>query len=215
MHTNDPTLGTPHIVLSEDQVVTAIDLVCCGADEARQHVAPCMKEPQITRIVRHSALRIKQKRRLAGIQILGEVELDDTSTPSGRILGRLDLMIQFPTQFGHEGEYLAVECKLVAAGNATLNRRYVRKGVKRFAKGKYSKGHRWAIMLGYVLVLPETLVVAEIDKRLVKDYGLEANLRKSIAQPATALGVYEGDIKQGPSHNIRLKHVFVDMVPAS
>lgn len=215
MHTNDLTLGKPHVVLSEDQVVTAIDLLCRGADEARQHLTPRMKEPQITRIVRHSVLRIKQKRRLAGIQILGEVELDDPSTPSGRIQGRLDLMIQFPTQFGDEGEYLAAECKLVAAGNATLNRRYVRKGVKRFAIGKYSKGHKWAIMLGYVLALPVDGVVADIHKRLVKDYGAEAGLRAAIAQPASALGVYDGDLEQGLSNKIRVKHVFVDMVPAS
>lgn len=215
MHTSDPILGRPRVVLSEDQVVTAIDLLCRGAAEARQHLEPRMKEPQITRLLRHSVLRIKQMRRLAGTQILGEVELDDTSTPQGRIQGRLDLMIQFSTQFGHEGEYLAVECKLVAAGNATLNRLYVKEGLRRFVIGQYSKGHKYAIMLGYVLVLPVDEVVDDIDRRLVKAYGPDAGLRVAIAQPPTALGVYEGNLQQDPSSNIRIKHVFVDMVSAN
>ena len=214
MVASDLSYGTPVIVLSEDQIATAIELVCCGADEARKHLAPSMREPQITRFVRNAALRIKQRRRLAGIQVLGEVELDDTSTAGAQIQGRLDLMIQFSTQFGYEGEYLAVECKRVAAGDADLNRLYVREGVNRFATGKYSMGHRSAIMVGYVLLLPVSEVVADIDKRLVKDYGPDARLRAAITQPETALGVYDGELKQYPSNSIRLKHVFVDMVPA-
>ena len=206
--------GKPDIVLSEDQIVTAMELVCCGADEARQHLEPSMREPQITRSVRNAALRIKRRRRLTGIQILGEVELDDTSATGAQIQGRLDLMIQFSAQFGNEEEYLAVECKRVAAGDAHLNRLYVTEGVKRFATGKYSMGHRWAIMLGYVLVLPVNQVVTDIDKRLVQDYGTSARLRAAIIQPETALSVYDGDLKQGHSNSIRLKHVFVDMVPA-
>ncbi len=218
MHTNDLTLGETPVVLSEYQVVMVIELLCCRADEVRKHFAHHMKEAKITQTVRRSVLRVKQRRRLAGVQILGEVELDDTSTPQGRIQGRLDLMIQFSTQFGDEGdegEYLAVECKLVAAGNATLNRLYVRKGGKRFVIGKYSKGHKWAIMLGYVLVLPVDEVEDDIDRRLAKAYGPDAGLRVAVAQPPTALGVYEGNLEQDPSNNIRSKHVFVDMVQAS
>ena len=136
------------------------------------------------------------------------------TTSEPRILGRLDLMLQFAKQFGDEDAYLAVECKRVAAGNTTLNRRYVQEGVQRFQTGYYSAGHRWAIMLAYVLVLPVKDVVADIEARLVKDYGRDGRLRVASTH-ALALEVMDGELMQGRSHVIWVKHVFVDMVPAS
>lgn len=210
---NDLPHGTPRIVLSEDHLATAIQLVCCGAHDARQDLKPGMKEPEITRFVRKSTLRIKRNRRLTGLQIWGEVELDDLTTRKSQIQGRLDLMIQFLMQFGNEAEYLAVECKRVAAGNSTLNREYVKNGVRRFSTGQYSKGQSWAIMLGYVLVLPVNDIVEAIDEQLVKDYGCKARLQTA-AGSAFALGVFDGKLKQDCQNEIRIKHVFVDMVPA-
>ena len=69
MVASDAAYGEPGIVVSEDQISTAPELVCCGGDEARQHLAPSMREPQITRFVRSGTLRIRQKRRLKGIPI--------------------------------------------------------------------------------------------------------------------------------------------------
>lgn len=172
-----------------------------------------MKEREITRFVRKSTRRIKRNRRLTSLQILGEPELDDLTTRESRIQGRLDLMIQFSIQFGYEDEYLAVECKRVAAGNPALNRLYVKEGVQRFATGKYSKGQKWAIMLGYVLALPLNDVVKGIDEQLVRNYGSKARLQPA-AGVAFALGVFDGNLKQGCKNDMLIKHVFVDMVPA-
>lgn len=213
MVTDDLPNGVPSIVLSEDHIATAIQLVCCGAHDARQDLRPGMKEPEITRFVRKSTRRIKRNRRLTSLQILGEPELDDLATRESRIQGRLDLMIQFSIQFGYEDEYLAVECKRVAAGNSALNWLYVKEGVQRFATGKYSKGQKWAIMLGYVLALPLNDVVKGIDEHLVRNYGSKARLQPA-AGVAFALGVFDGNLKQGCKNDMLIKHVFVDMVPA-
>lgn len=213
MVTDDLPYGVPSIVLSEDHIATAIQLVCCGAHDARQDLRPGMKERKITQLVRQSTLRIKRNLRLTGIQVLGEVEVDVSTTRGSKSQGRLDLMIQFFMQFGHEGEYLAVECKRVAAGNPALNRLYVKQGVQRFATGKYSKGQKWAIMLGYVLALPLNDVVKGIDEHLVRNYGSKARLQPA-AGVAFALGVFDGNLKQGCKNDMLIKHVFVDMVPA-
>ncbi|WP_210252775.1 hypothetical protein [Agrobacterium vitis] len=130
------------------------------------------------------------------------------------ILGRIDITLQFLHQFGDEDAYVAVECKRVQAGDPALNGSYVTNGVERFASGQYAAGHDWGFMLGYVLALPASAIVDAVDARIRKTYGESAGLTAEAAH-SLAFAVLDGALAQSGSHTIRLKHVFVDMVPAA
>lgn len=211
--TPDVPYGSPAFALSGDQIATVLDLVCRGADEARGHVSAGMLEVPTTMVVRKAMRRVKKDLGITNLQIRGEHELEDMSTSDPAILGRIDITLQFLHQFGNEDAYVAVECKRVRSGDATLNGSYVAQGVDRFVTGQYATGHEWGFMLGYVVKLPVKDILDSIDTRLRKAYGEQAALAPVDPHP-TALAVLENSLVQGADHTIRLKHVFVDMLPA-
>lgn len=212
--TPDAPFGLPAFALSDDQIATVVDLVCRGCDAARPDLATGMLEVPTTIVVRKAMRRVKKMLGLTNLQIRGEVELEDMSTSDPALLGRIDITLQFLHQFGDEDAYVAVECKRVQAGDSTLNGSYVAKGVDRFVTSQYAAGHDWGFMLGYVLALPASDVVEAIDSRIRKTYGESAGLTPQAAH-ALSLAVLEGALTQSGSHTIRLKHIFVDMLPAA
>lgn len=209
----DQPYGNPAFALSSDEVDTVLDLVCRGVEEARPHVVPGMLEVPTTIVVRKAIRRVKRTLGLTNLQVRGEHEVDNMATNDPAILGRIDITLQFLHQFGDEDAFVAVECKRVGAAQHGLNASYVSEGVDRFASGKYSSGHHWGFMLGYVLALPMDKIVATIDQRIQKSYGTKAALAPSAAH-SMALGVYENALAQTSNHTIRLRHIFVDMLAA-
>jgi hypothetical protein len=212
--TPDVPYGSPAFALSDDQIATVLDLVCRGANEARADVTPGMLEVPTTVVVRKAMRRVKKALGFTNLQIRGEHELEDMSTTDPSILGRIDITLQFLHQFGDEDAYVAVECKRVRAGDATLNGSYVTNGVHRFVTGQYAAGHEWGFMLGYVLGVPVEEVVSFIDARLRKVYGDPAALAPDTPHNAS-LAVLESAVVQVGHHTVRLKHVFVDMLAAA
>lgn len=173
-----------------------------------------MLEVPTTMVVRKAVRRVKKSLGLTNLQLRGEHELEDMATTDPAILGRIDITLQFLHQFGDEDAYVAVECKRVDAGDPALNGSYVTKGVDRFVTGQYAAGHDWGFMLGYVLALPASAVVDAVDSRIRKTYGEVAGLTPETAH-SLALAVLEGALVQKGVHAIRLKHVFVDMLPSA
>lgn len=214
LFTPDVPYGSPAFALSDDQVATVLDLICRGAHAARPYLHAGMHEVPITSVVRKAIRREKQTLGLTNLQIHGEHELDDMATNDPSILGRIDVVMQFLHQFGVESAYVGVECKRVKPGDSTLNGRYVSKGVERFVTGKYGAGHEWGFMLGYVLALPVQDVVDFIDSQICKIYGSQAALQPEQSH-SKSLAVLTGVLVQVGAHQIRLKHVFVDMLPAA
>ena len=206
--------GNPAFALSEDQIATVLDLVCRGAHAAHSNLTPGMLEVPMTRVVRKAARRVKGELGLTNLEIHGEHEIDDMATSDPSILGRIDIILRFLHQFGQEDAYVAVECKRVRAGDATLNGRYVSQGVDRFVTGQYAAGHEWGFMLGYVLALPAQAVIASIDSRIRGSYGEAAALRTEPSHPQS-LAVLVSTLVQRQHHRIQLKHVFVEMLPAA
>jgi hypothetical protein len=173
-----------------------------------------MLEVPITRVVRKGIRRVKKALGFTNLQIRGEHELEDMSTADPTILGRIDITMQFLHQFGDEDAYVAVECKRVSAGDTALNGSYVAQGVNRFVTGQYGAGHEWGFMLGYVLKLPVEDVVSFIDTRLRNTYGDLAGLIPNMPH-SSALAVLENSVIQNGHHNMRLKHLFIDMLAAA
>lgn len=50
-----------------------------------------------------------------------------------------------------ESTYLTMECKRITSTENSLALKYVRNGINRFASGKYSPGHAFGIVVGYVI----------------------------------------------------------------
>ncbi len=211
----DMPIGRPSFELSEDQLATVVDLLCLSATEARKSVTAGMLEVPITIQVRKAILRVKKQLGLTNLQVGGEFELLDPNTNDSDVLGRIDIILQFLHQFGDEEAYLAVECKRVAAGDTPLNRKYVTQGVDRFVTGQYAQGHHWGMMLGYVLKLPVSPLVDEINSRIATTYGQPATLEVMPAHPES-LSMHTGALSQGATgHAIRLLHIFIDMTAAA
>lgn len=211
----DSPIGRPSFDLSEDQLATVVDLLCRGVVAARPLLTSGMLEVPITIHVKKAMRRLKKELGLSNLEITGEFELLDPSNNAPEVLGRIDIVLRFLHQFGDEEAYLGVECKRVGNGEAALNQRYVTQGVNRFATGQYGAGHRYGMMLGYVLKLPSATVVEGIDARMRATYGEAAKLVDLDAH-ADALSMHSGDLAQGAAdHVIRLTHVFVDSTPAA
>jgi hypothetical protein len=60
--------------------------------------------------------------------------------------GRIDITYSFV-----ETEYFGIECKRVNDKDNDLAKKYVSKGLMRFVTGKYSPGHDWMAMIGFVV----------------------------------------------------------------
>ena len=213
LYTSDEPYGDPAFELSKDQIATIIDLLCRGTHYARSYMVSGMTEPRMTRIVRKAIKRVKRELGLTNIEIYGEQELDDMATTDPTIRGRIDIFLKFLQQFGDEDSYVAVECKRVRPHDATLNAKYVSQGVHRFVTGQYADGHEWGFMLGYMLALPVSPVIAYIDLKTRKNYGKSAALRMAPVHQQS-LAVLVNTLAQSRRHRIKLKHIFVDMLPA-
>jgi hypothetical protein len=214
--TVDKPVGDPSFALENDEIDTVVDLICKGAREARKHVTAGLLEVPITIIVRKAMKRIKRKLGLTNLEVAGEVELDDMSSEGADLAGRIDITLKFLRQFGNEADYVGVECKRVGAGSAynQLSSRYVTQGVARFTNGQYAVSHAWGFMLGYVLALPVKKIVKAMDQRLQLRYGAAAALAETVSHD-DALSIHEGVLQQDSGTKIRLRHIFVDMVPAA
>lgn len=214
--TPDWPAGLPSFDLEEDEIETVVDLICRGAREARQHLTPGLLEVPITRIARKAMKRMKRDLGLTNLEVAGEIEIDDMKTDGADLLGRIDITLKFLRQFGNEDDFVCVECKRVGAGSAfsQLNTRYVTEGVVRFVNCQYAAGHAWGFMLGYVLALPADSIVQAIDYRLQQTYGAAAALAPASAH-ADALSIHEGALQRTDGTSIRVRHLFVDMVPAA
>ncbi len=62
--------------------------------------------------------------------------------------GRIDIKIIFSFV---ETEYFGIECKRVNDKGNDLAKKYVSKGLMRFVIGKYSPGHDWMAMIGFII----------------------------------------------------------------
>lgn len=63
-------------------------------------------------------------------------------------LGLIDIKVLYTW---NDETYLTMECKRITSTENSLALKYVRNGVNRFASGKYSPGHAFGIVTGYVI----------------------------------------------------------------
>lgn len=63
-------------------------------------------------------------------------------------MGLIDIKVLYTW---NDETYLTMECKRITSTENSLALRYVRNGINRFTSGKYSSGHAYGIVTGYVI----------------------------------------------------------------
>lgn len=81
-------------------------------------------------------------------------------------VGLIDIMVCYTW---NEETYFVIECKRIWSTDNTLALKYVRKGTNRFASGKYSAGHAFGAMVGYVLCGDTDRCVERVRAVLAKE----------------------------------------------
>lgn len=71
-------------------------------------------------------------------------DVPELNTP----IGLIDIKVLYTW---NDETYLTMECKRVRSTENSLALKYVRDGINRFASGKYSPGHAFGIVTGYVI----------------------------------------------------------------
>jgi hypothetical protein len=141
------SFGAAHLVL-EDVVTTVLDIVVKAwpAVVTGGKVKSDSHEDDITDVLRWEMDAEKKRRRLVP-QLRFEREAQSDLPDKSRRVGLIDVLVIYSFE---QREYLAIECKRVADADSNLTKLYVTQGVTRFVTGKYSLGHPFGAMVGYV-----------------------------------------------------------------
>ena len=143
-HISPTTAG----LIIEDVVATVLDITVAAWPHLResQRVHPSDKEDDITDRLRWEMVAEKARRDPSlRIRFMRETQVDDPEKkyPTGRI----DVYVTYSFD---ETEFFAMECKKVTDRHETPAKKYIKEGVCRFSSGKYSLGHPYGAMIGYV-----------------------------------------------------------------
>ena len=108
-----------------------------------------LSEPEIAGLLYLALWKEKRRKRMFGPPFV----VDEAAARSQAKLlipdGWIDL--KFIYSFSDEQSFFGIECKRLQSSNRRLVAEYVKEGVMRFVDGKYSPGHDWAAMCGFII----------------------------------------------------------------
>ena len=202
-------VGTPSFSIRSGYLKTALNLLICGTERIKRKdsFSPDTFENTITKKL-VSEMHAEQDETEYSIRVdIFPGVLNDPDE-----LAQLD--IRFTWDDYRPNSYLAVEAKRLRGMVATLAGPYVEEGVMDFIDGKYSRGHNYGIMLGYVLSKPINKAISAVEDALQK--------RKETTNETSSFevdGVIEYPLTYKSVHaqkndemtEIIIFHVFVDL----
>lgn len=129
--------------------------------------------------------------------------------------------ITFSPDFSFRGDwrprnqawYLGVEAKRLRGAGDSLAGDYVRQGVMRFIDGQYSRGHDYAVMLGYVVVPTLTSAVARVQAAMTENKKPTQQVAELASDPEICQHDYTYVSRHGQHgavQDISLVHLFFD-----
>jgi hypothetical protein len=145
------SIGELAVRLPLDVIATVLDItmVAWSYVVTSKKVSISSTEPEIAGYLGQEMMVEKNRRPGLKSQIRIEEEVGTRSSSiSEKPEGRIDIKIIYSFD---EAEYFGIECKRLASNNKRLTKKYVDEGVLRFVTGKYSPGHDWAAMIGFVI----------------------------------------------------------------
>jgi len=160
------TFGTAGGPILEDIIATILDITVKAwpAVVSGGKVGPQSGEEDITDEFRWR-MDAEKKRRWPVPNLRFEREVQSDLPDSSRDIGLIDVYVIYSFE---QTEYFAMECKRVAEADSDLSRLYVTEGVHRFVIGKYSLGHPFGSMVGYVCAGKCGDVASQMEKRLME-----------------------------------------------
>ena len=129
--------------------------------------------------------------------------------------GRIDIKIVYSFV---ETEYFGIECKRVNDKGNDLAKKYVSKGLMRFVTGKYSPGHDWMAMIGFVVDgkptqaierIREFLAITRRRTRIKGEWMQETNFGKYEHLYSTC------HQQRGKESHITILHLFLTIKPSA
>jgi len=160
-------VGAPSFSIPSAYLKIALNLLIRGTERIKRKYtfSPDTHENPITRklVVEMHAEQDETKHRIRVDIFPGILSGHDE-------LSELD--IRFTWDDYRPNSYLAVEAKRLRGMVATLAGPYVEEGVMDFISGKYSRGHNYGIMLGYVLSKPINKAISAVKDALQKRKGM-------------------------------------------
>lgn len=139
------------------------------ATAADSRVTRTTDEDSISNVLRWKMVEAKNRLDPAPeMEFIREPQSDraELDTP----LGLIDIMVSYTWD---ESTYLTMECKRITSTENSLALKYVRSGINRFASGKYSPGHAFGIVVGYVICGNPSGCADRVSKTLGKEPEIE------------------------------------------
>jgi hypothetical protein len=127
--------------------------------------------------------------------------------------GRIDIKIIYSFV---EAEYFGIECKRINDKGNDLAKKYVNKGLMRFVTGKYSPGHDWIAMIGFVIDGKSSQCIQRLTEYLA--ITRRRTYMKEDWTPETNFGNHENLYRtrhnqRGKASPITVLHLFLDIKP--
>jgi hypothetical protein len=153
-------------IVLEDVISTVLDIVIKAWPTVVTggRVASHSEEDEISDVLRWE-MDNEKKRRKPVPHLRFERESQSDLPDKERGIGYIDVHVIYSFELR---EYFAIECKRVADADAELSRYYVTRGLVRFIRGKYSLGHPYAAMIGYVCSGRCAGIAEQIGKRVTE-----------------------------------------------
>lgn len=139
------------VYLPRDIMAAVFDITIIAWSKviANREINISSTEPVIAGYLGRAMTKEKNSRPQLKDKIRIEEEVGTRSFPnSHKPEGRIDIKIIYNF---NENEYFGIECKRVTSKNKKLAEKYIKDGIMRFVNGKYSPGHDYAAMLGFVI----------------------------------------------------------------
>lgn len=179
----DPVaIGRLTVNISEALLRTVFDLIVSAWPQVVTSgvVTPASKEDEITDKLYDEMYAEKHRRELDNIDFEREPQSHLAHEPLP--LGYIDVKVSYNSW--RKTDYFAIECKKVSATHQTPAKKYVDDGVVRFVSEKYSPGHPWGGMIGYVIDGDEGTCAGLLAQTLAVHNAAAANTRRAWAREA-------------------------------
>ncbi|MTJ46846.1 hypothetical protein [Dolichospermum sp. UHCC 0259] len=150
------TVGQPSFINRRDIIATVFDIIQAAWIQVcqKQEINPGSDEDSIAGAL-HNEMRIEKKRRnIQGPPLIINEGATRRSQDSLKPDGFIDFKMGY-NAWDVEDDYFGIECKRVSSSKEPkckkLIDRYITHGIMRFVNAKYSPGHDYAAMLGFVI----------------------------------------------------------------
>jgi hypothetical protein len=207
------SFGTTGGLVLEDIITTILDITVKAWPGviASGKVSAQSGEDEISDELRWQ-MDAEKRRRNPQPRLRFERETQSDLPDKGRSIGLIDVYVIYSFE---QNEYFAIECKRLADADSALSRYYVTEGVNRFVIGKYSLGHPFGAMVGYVCAGDCATVAGQLEKRIVDfDRAVTAISTEWLWRREARFGALPNlystkHTQTGIQHEITLLHLFL------